>query len=589
MVVVGWEWYWTVHTVFLFAAAAALLSVAVAVWKNRDVTGSPAFLFLLGSMILWAIAYAFQIAGANESTKIFWANVNHIAVAAVPVSWLCFALQFTGRKRLLTRRSVGMLSVVPIIYILLVWTNPTHGLIRETFGIRSVDGGSLLLIDQTFGPAFWLHAVYGYGLMATGVLLFAQQFVWTPSVYRRQIGLLLLGAVVPMATNIAFHVSLYSPSNFDLTSFSFVATALLFFVAIYRYQFLDLVPIARETVVDTLTEGIVVVDREHRVVDLNAAATTILGVHEEAVIGSNIQSIFPAITDEELLTGHEGPTRREVDHEVGGSSRTLAVSITTVSDISQNPIGYTITLRDVTETRRLQAAVSTQLNEVLRVNHELELFTTAISHDLRAPARTTERYIDRVRQSEPNLSDESNSILEVAQMNAEQMQSMLTALLEYSRITVDTDQFEPVSLSAVVDRALTSLQFSIEETDATISVDELPTVYGIDYLFALLFQNLISNAIRYAGDSPPRIEIAAVSTETTHEITVKDSGVGINVRNLAHIFELFYTGNHDGEPSGTGVGLAICKKIVEEHRGTITVESTVDHGTDVTIRLPIDP
>lgn len=586
--VVGWEWYWTVHTLFLFAAAAALFSVAVAVWKNRDVTGSTAFLFLLGSMILWTVAYGLQISGANESTKIFWANVNHIAVAVVPVAWLCFALQFTGRKRLLTPRSVGALSIVPIIYILLVWTNPIHKLIRETVGVRSVDGSSLLLIDQTFGPIFWLHAVYGYGLMATGVLLFAQLFIWTSSVYRRQIGLLLLGAVVPMATNIAFHASLYSPSNFDLTSFSFVATALLFFVAIYRYQLLDLIPIARETVVDTLTEGIVVIDREHRVVDLNAAATTILGVQDVIVIGSNIQEIFPAATDENLLRGQEAPTRREVDHEVDGASRTLAVTITTVSDISQNPSGYTITLRDVTETRRLQEAVKTQLNEVLRVNRELELFTTAISHDLRAPARTTERYIERVRQSEQDLSDENDLILKIAQTNAEQMQSMLTALLEYSRITVGSDEFEPVALSAVVDRTLTSLQFSIEESDATILVDELPTVYGVDYLFALLFQNLISNAIRYAGDSPPRIEIEAISTETTHKITVKDFGVGIEERNLAHVFELFYTGNHESESSGTGVGLTICKKIVEEHRGTITIESTVGEGTEVTIRLPPD-
>ncbi|MWV65639.1 PAS domain S-box protein [Halorubrum sp. JWXQ-INN 858] len=586
---VDWEWHWTGHTVFLFVAAAALLSVAVAVWGKRDVTGRTAFLFLLGSMVFWTVAYGFQIAGANEATKVFWANVNHMAVAAVPVAWLCFALQFTGRKHVFTPRTVGALSVVPAIYTLLVWTNPTHQLIRETSGMRTVDGSSLLLLDQTFGPAFWLHAVYGYGLMATGTLLFAQLFVWAPSVYRRQVGLLLLGAIVPMATNIAFHADLYSPSDFDLTSFSFVATALLFFVAIYRYQMLDLVPIARETVVDTLTGGIIVVDRKHRVVDLNAAATTILGVHNATVIGSDIQQVFPELTGDEQLAGREVSTRREVVHEADGTSRTLAVTITAVSDVNQNPIGYTITIRDVTETRRLQAAVRSQLDEVLRVNRELELFTTAISHDLRAPARTTERYIDRVRRSEPDLSDEGKSILEVAQTNAEQMQSMLTALLEYSRISVEPDQFEPVALSAVIDRTLTSLQFSIEETEATVSIDELPTVQGVDHLLALLFQNLISNAIRYAGDSPPRIEIEAVSTETAHEITVTDSGVGIEERNLAHVFELFYTGSHDGGPSGTGAGLAICKKIVEEHRGTVTIESTVGHGTEVTVRLPIDP
>ncbi|MFA9427829.1 histidine kinase N-terminal 7TM domain-containing protein [Natronorubrum sp. A-ect3] len=581
-----WEWQWTVYTVFLLLAAATMAIVAVGAWQKRDVPGSTAFLLLIGAMALWAVTYGLQIAGATEATKLFWANLNHIAVAAVPIAWIGFALQFTGREQLLTPRTVGALSVIPSVYLVLVWTNPRHELIRQSFGVQSVHDGSLLLIDQAFGPAFWVHAVYGYTLMSVGALLFAQLFVWAPKVYRRQVGLLLLGAVIPMAANLAFHTDLYTPSNFDLTPFSFVATGVLFFLAIYHYQLLDLVPIARESVVDTLTEGIIVVDKRNQIVDINDAAVTILKLDGDAVIGTSVHQVLPDVVTDTELPKNKSSVSSEVTCEIDDTPRTLAVTKTPLVDINENSIGRTLTLRDVTETRALEAAVSAQLDEVMAVNRELETFTTAISHDLRQPARTTERYIDRVRRSETDLSTENDEILAVAQTNAEQMQSMLSDLLEYSRIERNEDQFEPISLTAVVDQATTSLRFSIEETDTTVSVDELPTVSGIEHQLVRLFQNLISNAIRYSGPEPPVISIDATATETEHVLTVTDEGVGIDPDELEYVFELFTRGQHAEPVPGTGAGLALCKKIVEQHGGSIGIESTLGEGTDVIVRLP---
>jgi len=581
-----WEWQWTIYTLLLLLAAAAMVGVALGAWRNRDVPGSTAFLCLISAMALWAVAYGFQVAGATEQTKLFWANVNHIAVAGVPVAWIGFALQFTGRGHLLTKRTVSALSVLPAVYIVLVWTNPNHELIRESFGVQSVDTGSLLLIDQTFGPAFWFHAAYGYALMAVGTLLFAQLFVWAPRVYRRQVGLVLLGAIVPMATNVAFHANLYAPSGLDLTSFSFVVTAVLFFLAMYRYQLLDLVPIARESVVDTLTEGIVVTDQQNRIVDINNAATAIFSVDKDSVIGTTFQEVFPELAAGEPPTADDPVVSTEITCEIGETTRQLAMTKTPLFDVSGTSIGRTITLRDVTEKRALQAEVSAQLDTVLAVNRELETFTTAISHDLRQPARTTERYVDRVRRSEPNLSAENDEILAVAQTNAERMQSMLTALLQYSRIEHNEHEFEPVPLEGVVSKATTSLRFSIDETDATVSVGTLPTVKGVEHQLVRLFQNLISNAIRYSGAEPPMISIEANTTETEEIVTVTDSGVGINSDELDYVFELFTTGQHTASTSGTGAGLAMCKKIVEQHGGTIHIASTPREETTVTVRFP---
>ena len=581
-----WGLQWSLHSLVLLVAAASLGAVAVGVWWQRDVPGSTGFLLLIGSMMLWALTYALQIAGVTEATILFWANANHVAVALVPLAWIGFALQFTGRAHLLTPRTVGGLSVVPAVYVGLVWTNPRHGLIRDVVGVQSVTDGALVLLDQTFGPAFWAHAVYGYGLMLVGVLLFTQLFLRAPRVYRRQGGLLLLGALVPMATNLAFHLNLYTPSNFDLTSFSFVVTAVLFFAAIYSYRLLDLTPIARESVIDTLTEGIVVIDTKDRIIDINDAASEILAQSRSEAIGADIETVLPRDITNGDRPEFGAPEHTEVTCEIGQTTRTLAVTQTSVVDVNGTPIGRTVTLRDVTAKRALEQEVENRLAELLAVNNELDTFTTAISHDLRQPARTTERYIQRVRQSEPALSAESEEILAVAQTNAEQIQSMLSDLLAYSRIEHSDDEYERVSIAAVVERATTSLRFAIDETDARISVGELPTVSGVEYQLVRLFQNLISNAIRYSGSEPPVISIEGTSTETTHRLTVTDAGVGIDPDEIEYVFDMFTRGHHTDGVSGTGAGLAMCHKIVEQHGGSIDIESTPGHGTTVSVELP---
>ncbi|WP_440766220.1 sensor histidine kinase [Natronorubrum sp. DTA7] len=595
---IGWEWQFTIFTPILLAASLVMGTVGTYAWYNREATGAVPFAVLMAGSTLWAFAYALQLAGANVATKVFWANVVHVGVAIVPVAWLCFTLQFTGRGHWLTRRSVLSLSTVPAVYVVLVFSNEYHRLVREPLGVEAVADASLLIFRQSFGPAFYTHAAYGYALMIAGVVLLVQLLFWSPRVYRRQVGLLLFGAFLPMATNAIHHAGFTPVPNFDLTPFSFTVTGLAFFTAIYYYRLLDLTPVARNIVVDNLREGVIVTDRHGRVVDLNDAAERLLGLSSDT-IGTRLDAVASARS-----AAFEPPESDEtVEHELvvesDGNRRFLHLSSGPIYDVRRELVGRSIVVRDVTETRELEAEVDATIERLRRSNAALETFTGVVSHDLQGPLRTTERYLSLFdRDHGESVDEDGDALLKVAHENTTRMQAMITDLLRYSRIDSSDADFTPVDCDRLLADVLETLRFDVDAREATVVCAPLPTVPGVEHQLRRLFQNLLSNALAHSGVESPEIRVTATRTGEDWTVAVSDDGVGIEPGALEHVFELYTQAGQsatavgtESEPKsggGTGMGLAICRKIVDHHGGTIDIDSEPGRGTTVSFTLPAD-
>lgn len=241
--------------------------------------------------------------------------------------------------------------------------------------------------------------------------------------------------------------------------------------------------------------------------------------------------------------------------------------------------------------------------ELERSNKELELFASIASHDLRAPLSTIggfaqllqERYADK-------LDEKARRALGHIVKGTEGMDMLIRDLLAYARVTSGAQTLVPVSCKSIVDIVPTNLLTDIESSGATITVDELPTVYGDETQFIQLFQNLVGNAIKYRGEQPPRIHIAAEKIEdpalcsafpmSRDEFkpcwlfTVSDNGIGIDPAHVEKIFEIFKRGHHGDKYAGTGIGLAVCKKIVERHGGKIWVKSEPGKGSTFFFTIP---
>ena len=236
------------------------------------------------------------------------------------------------------------------------------------------------------------------------------------------------------------------------------------------------------------------------------------------------------------------------------------------------------------ELERQRAELDEAIAELRRSNAELEQFAYVASHDLKEPLRMVSSYLQLIeRRYGSDLDDEAEEFFEYALDGAERMRAMISALLEYSRLGRRNESFESVDCNHVVESVLANLEVAIEETGAEVTVEDLPTVQGDADQLRQLFQNLVGNAIEYAGDASPNVRVGIERRGDEWCFTVEDDGVGIPGERTDRIFDLFMS---DDQSGGTGIGLAICEKIVDRHGGRIWVESEPGVGSTFHFTVP---
>lgn len=225
--------------------------------------------------------------------------------------------------------------------------------------------------------------------------------------------------------------------------------------------------------------------------------------------------------------------------------------------------------------------------ELVRSNQELEQFAYVASHDLREPLRKIKSYTDLlVKRYQGQLDDKADKYIAHITDGATRMQVLITDLLIYSRVTRGELSLEPTDLGAVLNQALIDLSITIQQSNALIATDPLPTVKANPSQMGQLLQNLITNAIKFRASQPPQIQIKAALHEQFWTISVQDNGIGIESQYAERIFVIFQRLHTKDKYPGTGIGLAICKRIVERHGGRIWVESELGRGTTFFFTLP---
>ncbi|WP_276256831.1 PAS domain-containing sensor histidine kinase [Halomontanus rarus] len=220
-------------------------------------------------------------------------------------------------------------------------------------------------------------------------------------------------------------------------------------------------------------------------------------------------------------------------------------------------------------------------------NKRLEQFAYAASHDLQEPLRMVTTYLQLIeRRYTDELDEDGEEFIEFTIDGADRMRDMIEGLLEYSQVETRGDPFEPIDLDTVLADVCQDFQMRIEKSDTEVTAESLPRVEGDPGQLRQVFQNLLSNAIEYSGDDPPQVDISAVRNSSEVIVSVTDEGIGIDPDVREHIFEIFQSLHAQDEHSGTGIGLALCKRIIERHGGDIWVESELGEGATFSFTLP---
>ncbi|QLD89457.1 PAS domain S-box protein [Natronomonas salina] len=342
-------------------------------------------------------------------------------------------------------------------------------------------------------------------------------------------------------------------------------------------------------ITEAINDVIVTIDEDSVVRSVNPAVEDMFGYAPEDLIGESLTALMPdgyADQHRAAISRYLETGERHIDWDyvelpgerADGAEVPLAVSFSEIEYRGDH--FFTGVLRDISERKAYQRQLETS-------NERLEQFAYAASHDLQEPLRMVSSYLQLLeRRYGDDLDAEAEEFIDYAVDGAERMRDMIDGLLEYSRVETRGDSFEPVDLDAILADVRQDLELRIRETDAEITAEALPTVQGDRDQLRQVFQNLLKNAIEYSGDAPPEIRVDAERSGEEWVVSVADEGVGIDPDDQERIFEVFQRLHSHEDHAGTGIGLALCERIVERHGGDIWVESAPGEGATFYVTLP---
>jgi len=333
----------------------------------------------------------------------------------------------------------------------------------------------------------------------------------------------------------------------------------------------------------------------------NAGAERLLGYRAEEIVGQPVTRLLPPERKEEEDEILRRLRRGEyVEHfetvRVAKDGRRVAVSatISPLRTADGKMIGASKILRDITKLKRAEAALreaneklQEQAEELVATNKDLEQFAYVASHDLQEPLRAVGGFVTLLQQRyRGRLDEKADNYINAAVDGATRMQALINGLLEYSRVGTRGNVPAPVAADGALHEALENLQTLIQESGAAIAADPLPTVQADANQLTHVFQNLIANAIKFRAERPPEVQVGSRREEAAWLLWVRDNGIGIEPQYSDRIFTIFQRLHTRTQYPGTGIGLSICKRIVERHGGKIWVESQPGQGSTFYFTLP---
>ncbi|WP_323677059.1 histidine kinase N-terminal 7TM domain-containing protein [Halorubellus sp. PRR65] len=430
----------------LAATLAVALGIAVRSYRARDRPGATAFAVQMVGIAVWCGSYALQLFATTESTYLALLRVEYLGTVFVPVAWLVFVLEYTGRDDLVTRDAVAAMLVVPVAALVAVWTNPTHHLMWAERSLATAGG----LGASTLNAGFWVYLAHQYFLVAGSLWFLLSVVIDRESPHRRQAVALVVATLVPVVVQVGHLVGPAWAPTVNLTPFSFVLSGVIAIVALERLSFLESGPattrIADDRVVSELDDGVLVVDATGTVLDANRTAGRLLDADVEGLRGRSVESVVPTAStvDELAAFGAETATL-----SVDGEDRHVKVSASTVTTSRGKHSGWVVTLHDATPELRRQRRTEV-LNRVLRE-------TLRDGMDVVSTRATQAVPDDRESEATAAIRERARSALAVGDAAEE-----FEALLDAGRSD------EPVDVVPAVQAAADAVRESFPAVDVTV-------------------------------------------------------------------------------------------------------------------------
>jgi PAS domain S-box-containing protein len=608
--VTSWIALLSLSPVVVAAAGSPLL--ALYGWRRRPAPGAVPFAALMLGVSAWAAAYAVQVWSTELAVKNFWGAAKYLGIVSVPVSFLWFALEYTGRTRWLQMRYLALLSVMPALTILAAWTNDAHGLMWQRV---TVGAGALLSARSVrHGAWFWVHTAYAYALLVVTTALLTPLALRGSSLFRGQAVAFLAGLLAPWLGNVTYLSGMNPVAPLDLTPFGFAAAGGVFAWGLSRFRVLDIVPVARNMVVESMRDAVIVLDLGHRVVELNPAAMGLVGRPASQVLGQPAERVLPRWAEFPGVAQGGAEGQCEVMLPSEGGDRHFDVRVSPIRQASGRLTGRLVLMRDITkrklaehELRAAHAELQQRVEELRRAKDAAELasraksqFLANMSHEIRTPMNGVVGMIELLRATP--LTERQGRLVDTVHRSADTLVSIINDILDFGKIEagkLELDHREfglREAVAEVVDLLAPRAQAKGLVLTCTMP-ETMPTrVTGDPVRVRQVLTNLVGNAVKFTEQGEVTVQLAVVDLEVGSALVrfeVRDTGIGIAPALQHRIFDMFAQadGSTTRRYGGTGLGLAIAKQLAELMGGAIGVDSAPGRGSTFwfTARLGMSP
>jgi PAS domain S-box-containing protein len=567
-------WQITSFASTFFLSAALIMGVIFIAFRHINVRGAQYFIFLLLSVEIWTLFTGLEHAAIEPWAKILFGKFEYLGIATVGSTWLMFALSYNLKEKWLTRRNIILLFLIPAVAIIAAFTNELHGLLWPQIIPSSSVPGANLIYDH--GPAFWLIFIFNYLSLAIGTFIIIDSALRARDVYRWQMIGLVASAIIPWICNIIYVSNLSPVPGLDLTPLGFTLSAIIISFSIFYLGLFDLVPIARDQLIEGLMDGVLVLDTNNRVADINPKARELMGLGNERIIGQTVGRFLEPWPD--LLGQFRDVKSAQAEiHLTNSLVSDIELRISPLADEQGNLIGRLFIARDISKRKDLEKL----RDDLIR----------SMVHDLRNPLASVVLSIDLLKtELAPILTEEQLITFQTGEQSVQKILKLVNSILDINRLESGEMPLkrEQVSLQKIVAEAFKT-QMLIANNKRIVLEKKIPfglpaVMIDVD-LMPRVFQNLIDNAVKFSPDEGV-VEIGAKNNPNGREIIVSitDSGPGIQETVRNRLFEKFSSGNAKG--SGSGLGLAFCRLVVEAHGGRIWLDDRAKTGTTISLSIP---
>lgn len=549
--------------------------------------------YLMLSNSIWALSYGFELASRTLEEMKFLVNIEYIGIVAVPLFWFFFCMDLAGKEAWLKKTGNQLLvTAVPVLSLVLVWTNDFHHLHYKMVNVDH--SGSFPMLKIIPGIAFYFFVCYFYTKLIIGNYFLIRKFRDSDRVYKKQNKVILIAAMIPWLANFSYLIGLRPIPNLDITPFAFQISTTLIFIAIYRFKLLNVLPVAREKVLELMQDGFIVLDHRNRIIDYNSAFKKYISVHHSnKIIGKDINDLLqyqPELLD--LLNQQESGKVELLVHTANGVFD-MEADICFLNENKLNRNATIIKLQDLTNVRQEALKSQRQAEELQKLNQLKDRIFSIMAHDLRGPLLNLAEVL-KMTSDDTISAEEFKELSPTLTKDISYTTDLLENILHWSRSQlkgygINKDSFDLKTLiNSEVNYHLKAA--SGKKIVIIQKLDDNLTAFADLLMMQIVIRNLIINAIKFCHENC-LINISASYINPDYiGLRIQDNGVGIALENIQKIFngENFSSRGTQNE-KGTGIGLMVCWDFMARNEGSIHIESELGKGTAFELQIPRTP